>query len=327
MTDKWIKISLLLLALLVPRSAQSFEAEHLVVFGASLSDPGNAFALTGVSIKRPYSELDEFLVPPAPYKIGDNRFSNGATWVEQLGRRLRLGESTGAAFGDSAAAMNYAVGAARARDDGVNLNLPAQVAAFLSDLSFNAPVDALYVFDIGANDVRDALAAATAAEIEIILGDAIASIAAHVQMLYAAGARRFLILNTPDLSLLPSIRILDARHPGAAAFAALLSGIFNHHLDGVLAQLGVLPGAVITRLDVHAKVNEIVANPAQFNLLEVDLPCVTPDSPPFNCSKPDRYLFWDGVHPTRAVHKLFAEAAEESLITTGQLHRVRKSRK
>jgi outer membrane lipase/esterase len=34
-----------------------------------------------------------------------------------------------------------------------------------------------------------------------------------------------------------------------------------------------------------------------------------PNVPPFACQKPDEYLFWDGIHPTRAVHAIVAHEA------------------
>jgi outer membrane lipase/esterase len=41
--------------------------------------------------------------------------------------------------------------------------------------------------------------------------------------------------------------------------------------------------------------------------------CVTPDVPPFTCGQPDEFLFWDGIHPTRAGHTLLANEAAVSL--------------
>jgi len=307
--------AVLLIALLLPALAAAVDLKRIVVFGASLSDSGNAYALTGQTIKRPYSELDEFLIPPAPYKIGDNRFSNGPVWIERLAARLGQSASAEPAFADSGpTATNCAVGGARAREDGVHLNFAVQVASFLEDVRFAAPADALYVIDLGANDVRDALAAGNAAEIQSVLSDALESIAAQIGILYAAGARDFLVLNVPDLGVLPSIRILDERYlPGATAFAGTLSALFNENLENVLASLEAFPGIRIARLNVHEKVNALIAQPARFGLAETALPCVSPEAAPFTCNKPDRYLFWDGVHPTRQVHEIFAGAAEEVL--------------
>jgi len=68
-------------AVTVPTSAQTGFA-GLVVFGTSLSDPGNAFALRGEASQAPDYQVDPFLVPSAPYSRGGHHFSNGATWVE-----------------------------------------------------------------------------------------------------------------------------------------------------------------------------------------------------------------------------------------------------
>lgn len=305
----WFMTGLLAFVILAPSSAAAETFKQIVVFGTSLSDPGNAFALTGQAIKKPYSELDDFLVPSAPYVIGGHHFSNGATWVEQFARRLDLGDSVEPAFGESPTATNYAVGGARARADGLNLNLPDQVAVFLAEVGGAALANALYVIDMGANDVRDALLAASLAEAQAILGDALSSISAQMGNLYGAGARRFLILNVPDLGALPSIQILDNFFPGAAAFAGVLSDVFNTSLDSIVASVAALPGVQVARMNVHQKVNDMIANPAKFGLKEVSEACLTPDVRPFTCEKPDQFLFWDGVHPTKAVHALFAKEA------------------
>jgi hypothetical protein len=94
-----------------------------------------------------------------PYARGGHHFSNGATWSERLARDLGAGGSAQPGFKPSGTGTNYAVGAARAYEDGVNVNLPAQVAAFLTHTGGAAPSDALYVIEMGGNDVRDALAA------------------------------------------------------------------------------------------------------------------------------------------------------------------------
>lgn len=314
-TKNWFLTGFLTLLVVAPGWASAMTFRQIVVFGTSLSDSGNVFALTGEAIKRPYSELDEFLIPSAPYSSGGNHFSNGATWVEQFARRLDLGDSVAPAFGESETARNYAVGGARARADGINLNLPDQVAVFLSDVGPAAPADALYVIDMGANDVRDALLAGSLAEMQAILGDAIGSIGAQIRNLYGAGARKFLVLNVPNLGVLPSIQIFDNIFPGAAAFADILAGTFNANLDSIVASMAALPGVEIARLNVHQKVNELIANPAKFGLREISAACVTPDVRPFTCKKPDQFLFWDGVHPTKAVHSLFAK---EAAIAVGQ---------
>ena len=67
----------------------------IVVFGTSLSDSGNAFALRGGTNTPPDYMLDPLLIPAAPYARGGHHFSNGATWVEQFARSVRLAGTFG----------------------------------------------------------------------------------------------------------------------------------------------------------------------------------------------------------------------------------------
>ena len=289
--------------------------ERIVVFGTSLSDSGNAFALRGTTNTPPDYLLDPLLVPSAPYARGGQHFTNGATWIEQFARSIGLaGTVRPALAGSDSEATNYAIGAARAREDGANLNLPAQVDAFLQQTQGVAPSAALYVIEMGSNDVRDAFLAYTRGQDGgAILRAANASIADSIQRLYAAGARTFLVWRVPDIGLTPALRTIDRLSPGAAQFAGLVTQGFNAGLDGVVAQLGALPGIHMVRLDAYGLVRQLVATPDAFGLINVTDACVTPNVAPFTCDSPDEFLFWDGIHPTRAVHAIAAQEAGYAL--------------
>jgi phospholipase/lecithinase/hemolysin len=298
-------------------SGQARAPSAIVVFGTSLSDSGNAFALRGGTNTPPDYQLDPLLVPGVPYARGGHHFSNGATWVEQLARSLRLAGSARPAFGsNSPKATNYAVGAARAYDDGQNFNLSDQVQAFLSDHGGSAPSDALYVIEMGGNDIRDALVAYQTggpSAAQAILQQAIISIANNIQLLYQAGARQFLVWLPPNVGLTPAIRMLEQMSPGAMQLATGLSQAFYAGLSGVLTQLSAIPGISITRLDAFALLNDIVADPQGYGLTNTHEACVMPSDAPFFCQAPDDYLFWDGIHPTRAAHTIVAQAAASVL--------------
>jgi outer membrane lipase/esterase len=102
---------------------------------------------------------------------------------------------------------------------------------------------------------------------------------------------------------------LDSLFPGAAQAATVLSVMFNAQLDSILALVATLPGVEIAELDVFGTVEALIANPAAFGLTDVTDACITPNVRPFTCKKPDQFLFWDGIHPTKIVHAIFAQEA------------------
>jgi phospholipase/lecithinase/hemolysin len=286
---------------------------RIVVFGTSLSDPGNAYALGWGVNTAPDYQLDPLLVPSAPYARGGHHFSNGPTWIEQFAQSAGLATSVGPAFADgNPNATNYAVGGARAREDGTNVNLPTQLATFLQRSGGIAPADGLYVIEMGGNDVRDALLAYPAGH-GVVLEEAVRSIAGSIQMLYAAGARDFLVWRAPNVSLTPAIRTLDHVTPGAAFLAGEITRAFNTALDNAVASLSALPGIRIVRLDAYRILSDLVATPAAFGLTDVMNPCITPNVPPFSCASPEEFVFWDGIHPTATVHGIITLEAARAL--------------
>ena len=273
------------------------------------------------------------LVTPCPAREGRTRrlitgesCSFGRTvcagWTS-LHKWRDLGRTTGSSLGlagsvkpayasGSLHATNYAVGAARAYDDGKNVNLSDQVQKFLEDCGGAAPSDALYVIEMGGNDIRDAIVAYQAGgqlAAAAVMQEAIASIAHNIQLLYAAGARDFLVWLPPNPGLTPAIRTLNQINPGVTQLATGLTQSFNAGLSGVLTQLSGLPGITIRRLDAFALLNGIVGEPSGYDLTNTATPCLTPDAAPFFCQQPDEYLFWDGIHPTKAAHAIVAATA------------------
>jgi len=297
-------------------------AAQIVVFGTSLSDSGNAFALRGSSNTPPDYSVDPLLVPDAPYMRGGHHFSNGATWIEQYARPLGLAGTTRPALASAGKGANYAVGGARARDDGESFHLQLQVGRYLADTGKASP-GTLYVIEMGANDVRDAIRAFPAGGASRVLDEALSAIATSIIQLHAAGARRFLVANVPNIGLTPAILRFDAVNPGVAALATGLTSAFNGALElKVLrglelghAEAGLprLDGVQFVRLDVNRRVAEMAKEPAAFGLSNVTSPCITPSAAPFHCQNVDEFLFWDGIHPTAAAHAIIAQLAASAL--------------
>jgi phospholipase/lecithinase/hemolysin len=286
---------------------------RFVVFGDSLSDPGNYYFLYGQVSEAPFAPI-----PSAPYDEHGHHFTNGRTWIERLTLELDHPESGRAAFERPRINTNYAVGRARARPQApefASYDLGTQVAAFLTDFNGEAPGNSTYVIWIGANDLDDALSAASTdpAQSAAIIQSALAAVATNVELLWSAGARSFFVPNLPDFGLTPAVQSLG--QPAIAA-ATELSTLYNTYLAQTLTQLGALPGIELTTLDVFAVLHGVVSDPVGFGIKDTQTPClqfgVTVDA---ICDHPNKHLFWDAIHPTVAGHEALERAAEQALLT------------
>lgn len=300
----------LLFGLLLTAHASVFAHQSyskLVVFGDSLSDPGNAFALTGQFSIQPFT-----LIPDAPYARGGMHFSNGKTWAEVLAKDLHL--PSGPAFRNPRLFSNYAVGGGRARSV-TGADLTDQVSLFLGQHNSVADPDALYVILIGGNDIRDAIAAfqsdPTGDTSGQILQAAVTSVAGNIQSLAAAGAHHFLIGNAPNLALVPAVLQQGAL---AQFLAQLLSTQYNEALDGTVDALASAFSLDVMKLDIFGLLQSLVSEPQQIGLTDVTDTCIHPGVIVHAvCRDTDDYLFWDGIHPTHTVHEFIAQTAIQVL--------------
>ena len=299
-------------------TARADESRGLVFFGDSLTDPGNHYIAFGQVTRPPYQPVAIY-----PYAIGGHHFSNGPTWAEDLTDELDTPISGKPALREPGVFTNYAVGRARARAGAPvfpDFDLGTQVGAFLTDFRGQAPANRTYVIWIGANDLFDALEALqmdpTGAASMGIIKQAIGATAESLQILWAAGARKFLVLNLADPALTPYVRSLGPLAQGAST---QLTAAYNGALAQVLASLGALPQIQIRQFDLNAFLHTVVSSPGRYGLGDVADSCLS-----FGvvtnavCADPDRYLFWDGIHPTRAGHFLISVALLKASVEEGE---------
>ena len=319
MNRKLTKSSIFCLSLLVAGWCEAASFSEAIVFGDSLSDSGNYFVQFGGKSMQPYEAEN---VPSKPYAIGGHHFTNGATWVEVLTRKLHIPNSGSPSMVSPGIFRNYAVGRSRARavllDDVFSeVNLTKQVDSFLADENDQAPSEALYIIWIGSNDVADALFAPNPAE---IIGAAVQNTLAQIQRLYVHGARHFLIPNMPDFALTPRVLDVVSVYP-VPVQQFLLQNIsmasvgYNQALVGNLAYMqSLFTDMDVINLDVFSILNDITANPETYGLEIVDEACIVPETRgQAYCSNQGRYLFWDAQHPTKKGHSIIAEAAKMAI--------------
>ena len=111
-----------------------------------------------------------------------------------------------------------------------------------------------------------------------------------------------------NIGLLPSVMLMG---PAASAIATQASEGFSKALQYiVLPQLQAFPGIDIRVFELFRAVtqrhDDFGSSTYGLTLTDVESPCVTPDVAPFVSPTPDTNLFWDGIHPTKAVHATLA---------------------
>lgn len=278
-------LSAMMVALVAPmQSSNTVQIFHqineLFVFGDSLSDVGNVFHATG----RAYP-------PNPPYFQG--RYSNGPVWVEYLASELMLTPEQN---------TNFAYGGATTGNSSIN-GIPGLLAQVQSFTKAHRQVNpnALYVLWAGANDyLHGATTNAT------LSSD---NLSQAIQSLSKAGAKKIMVANLPDLGKLPATQ--------NGLYSSTLNSLTSAHnislsksLDGLKQKLG--SDTQIIKVDVYSSYHEAITNPAKFNLTNVTTACLNDAA---TCDNPNKFLFWDGIHPTTVGHQILAKTALRALKT------------
>ncbi len=299
------RMTLALLALLPMAAtpavaADGYGYDRMFVFGDSLSDPGNRFALNGETAHPPFVPI-----PDAPYGIGGHHYSNGRTWVEVMAQQMELTEWAKPAYRDPAFG-NYAYGGARARPFSPTApSFGDQVQAWIgAGHCTGTPMnDTLFVVQFGGNDLRDALEAFLAGQDPaVIVGDAITSIVTNIGILAYCGARNILVANAPNLGATPFVP--PAYKPAVTG----LSWEFNQNLQATISLY--LGGLNVSTVDFFGFVTGATTMPQAMGFTNAETACLA-----FGvvenafCEDRDGHLFWDAVHPTKKAHALIGEIA------------------
>ena len=285
---KWfLTTGLALLIFIMVVAAKFMDKTHpiteLYVFGDSLSDTGMVFRATGG------------MYPPNPtYYQG--RYSNGRVWIEYLAESLHL---------SSKQTNNFAYGGATTGSVG-NSYVPSllnQVQSF-TQTHQKTNSDALYVLWAGANDYLQGVSSATVP---------VKNLTIAINSLTDVGAKKILVGNLPDLGQLPVTR--------TSTNSVNLSALTQAHNQGLRRSLKILSqqhsDLEIVVLDANTLYRDAIANPAAFNFTNVTSPCLSGSS---ICSNPDQFLFWDGIHPTAAAHRIIGKTAFSTIQEAGMIN-------
>ncbi|MEH2237587.1 SGNH/GDSL hydrolase family protein [Nostoc sp.] len=289
MKKQAVAAGFVLFSFMLPPKASAASFDQLYVFGDSLSDTGNIYNATAKTYPQ-----------SPPYFEG--RFSDGPLWVDYLGDQLGLKPTllTTIPSTPPTQGINFAFGGASSGLGNAvvpNPNLPGvlkQVLGFAGTLKANnqtADPNALYTLWGGANDFfflnpKDSTTP-------------ISNISVALNTLVGVGAKNILVFNLPDLGKLPAAKIND-RNPTTLSKS---TSEFNLGLAQTVSALSQNPNLNIISVDTYSLFNQASAlgftNVTESCLSRLDI------CNPGN----NKFLVWDGFHPTTAAHKVIADVA------------------
>jgi outer membrane lipase/esterase len=260
----------------------------LFVFGDSLSDPGNRFALSGGTI--PASP---------PYFMG--RRSNGLVAPELLSGLLGFSVNN---------LTNFAIDGAVTSGNPTSVLGADQLGKFNTNFGV-VPSGALVEIYAGANDYMGILGVlGNSSAITALVNGTVADIGTTITDLAHAGGKVFLV---PGLDLGFQPMFAGPTSPAVAAVAA-------QHNQTLVATLGALRaslGVQVVYVDTQALYNDIRAHPSAYGFTNLTTPCLvsgttTPSgacgSTLVNGTLPSTgVLYYDGVHPTEQTQLVIAE--------------------
>jgi outer membrane lipase/esterase len=287
----------------------------LVIFGDSLSDPGNNALAMGSTVSPPFNVTlqsditSNAFIPTYPY-ASSFQYSNGSVWAYQFATTLGLQSQVAGPVLGGGLGANYASGGAATgplNSGSFPPNLLTQTASYISALgSASAPADSLYVVAGGGNNARDALdeiagGADPTATITATAAQFAADIGNIVDSLQGKGAANIVVWDVPNVGLAPAIA---ANGTTAAQLGTALAQAMNNALTNRLAsETGV------QIFSMYSLVTAVNVNPAAYGLINAsDAAGAIPGA------DPSQYLCWDGIHPTAAGHAILAQSMYSAVV-------------
>lgn len=274
------------------------------IFGDSLSDTGNLASVIG-----PF---------PAPYY--QNRVSNGPLAVDTLTAKLGINADASLHLLGLNSGSNYAVAGAKASGNEA-IDLDTQILSFKANHGFIAPSDALYVILIGGNDIRSALYETDLTSVDSIINTASNKIKDAIKSLNLIGAQSFLIINSPNISLIPETQLMATalNDPELVKQANEISKHFNKKLHKTIEQIEEESKIRITEFNLFKLFNQMVVNASNLGFTNNTDACFSSVTYTFHpdCNyglNADQFVFFDEIHPTARVHAMFGEAFYEAVI-------------
>ncbi|KAL3843567.1 hypothetical protein ACJIZ3_000970 [Penstemon smallii] len=198
-------------------------------------------------------------------------------------------------------------------------------AGFKNLIGYNGFRDAIYMIDIGQNDLADSFTNALSyPQVVKKIPSILAEIKIAIKEIYDQEGRKFWVHNTGPLGCLPQKLALvkntsnDLDSIGCLSNYNSAASLFNEGLSHLCHELrSEMKDAIIVYVDIYAIKYDLIANSTKYGFSTSPLmACCGSGGPPYNydrrvtcgnpgyevCDQASRFVSWDGVHYTEAAN-------------------------
>ncbi|XP_047962397.1 GDSL esterase/lipase At1g09390-like isoform X2 [Salvia hispanica] len=195
-------------------------------------------------------------------------------------------------------------------------------------VSYDKFRDALYMIDIGQNDIADSFAHGLSyAQVVKKIPSVLAEIKNAIEEIHDQGGRKFWVHNTGPLGCLPQKLALaqnisqNLDSVGCISSYNAAAKLFNEGLLHMCTELrSEIKDASIVYVDVFSIKFDLIANSTSYGFSNPVTACCGAGGPPYNyerrvgcgypgyqvCDEGSRFVSWDGVHYTEAANSVIA---------------------
>lgn len=305
-------------------------------FGDSNSDTGGLVGGLGLTIAPPYGRTF--------FRRSAGRLSDGRLIIDFLCQSVKARflpaylESLGSTFSNGA---NFAVVGSSTLPKYVPFALNIQVQQFVHFKSRSLELlaagsqkminddgfqHALYIIDIGQNDIADAFAKKyTYAQVIKSIPSVLAEIKNAIKTIHDNGGRKFWVHNTGPLGCLPQKLWLvqpsagELDQHGCISTYNSAANLFNEGLRNLCTELRLeLKDSTVIYVDIYAIKYDLIANASKYGFSSPLMACCGFGGPPYNyninitcshgdaqaCNQGSQSISWDGIHYTEAANSI-----------------------
>lgn len=283
------------LFLLLPGIAGATGYSKIIAFGDSLSDHSGLQRYIGAydPVSNPYGAL--------------TTWSNGDVWLDYLKTDLNVELDDRAIAGAMTeghedSTIQSMIDAGRLPD----LGFDGQIDMFIASHPVFDPATTLFAMWIGGNDLLEfSRGESKYTTPDALIVGATAVVTQDMEKLYAEGARKFLILNLPDIGMAPAFVNSSTQVKSAAT---LMSSMYNQMLWSRVDQfVSAHSDVTVIKFDIFSYINSQLASGVFPNTTGTYVKYDENGNRTSEYNEPaSDYFFWDKIHPTTKAHGLLA---------------------